>query len=260
MKPKYLVLGPAGMGYFTILGFIHNNEKVLDDIQEISGASAGAILALLLGLNMKCVDILERSMLADIKSVTKFNVKSLLNTFGLISHDKLRSHIVDICGCDPTFSELDKKVYISAYCLNTHKTVYFNRDTHPNVKVIDAVCMSITVPMLFESLTLDGYSYVDGGLIEKTPCQPFLSKNPNEVLSVQIRFDDDIDDTRISGLKRYIETVICALLMNRITYDDIIKPYMIDIGSINAFDFSMDYHEKLDLYLLGTKHSLTIHE
>ena len=56
---KYLVLGPAGMGIFALIGTLKAREKELVDVKEISGSSAGAILALFLGVGMSVDEILE---------------------------------------------------------------------------------------------------------------------------------------------------------------------------------------------------------
>jgi predicted acylesterase/phospholipase RssA len=128
------------------------------------------------------------------------------------------------------------------------------------MKVIDAVCMSISVPLLFESVKYNNQHYVDGGIIENTPCQPFIHYKSDEVLVVQIKYRDVYIDGSIGTLKKFVETLICTVMINRFSYDDIIKPYNIDIGSVNAFDFSMNYEQKLNLYLLGAEHNLATTE
>ena len=47
--------------------------------------------------------------------------------------------------------------------------------------VIDAVCMSMSIPFIFTSTTYKGKTYVDGGLIEKYPFLTFIDKKPYEV-------------------------------------------------------------------------------
>jgi preprotein translocase subunit SecF len=43
---KYLVLGPASMAIYSLIGCLKARESRLADVEEISGSSAGAILAL----------------------------------------------------------------------------------------------------------------------------------------------------------------------------------------------------------------------
>ena len=42
-------------------------------------------------------------------------LKSLLSSYGLIDINPIRKVLVKLYECDPTFSELKKKIYVSAY-------------------------------------------------------------------------------------------------------------------------------------------------
>ena len=153
---KYLVLGPASMAIFSLIGCLKARESQLADVEEISGSSAGAILALFLALGMSVDEILEISLDLDIPNFVKIRLGSFFNKFGFVSMSPIRKKLVEVCGCDPTFGELDMKIHISAFCLNTNETEYFSRDTHPDIKVIDAVCMSMAVPLIFACGKYDG--------------------------------------------------------------------------------------------------------
>jgi NTE family protein len=140
---KYLVLGPASMGIYSLIGSLKALEPKLVDVKEISGSSAGSILALFLALGMSVDEIYDVALNLNVSKFVKINIKSFFNKCGFVNMGPIRNKLVDICGCDPTFEELDMKIYISAFCLNTSTTEYFSRDTHPKMKVIDAVCMSM---------------------------------------------------------------------------------------------------------------------
>ena len=142
-KMKYLVLGPASMAIFSLIGCLKARESQLADVEEISGSSAGAILALFLALGMSVDEILEISLDLDIPNFVKIRLGSFFNKFGFVSMSPIRKKLVEVCGCDPTFGELDMKIHISAFCLNTNETEYFSRDTHPDMKVIDAVYICV---------------------------------------------------------------------------------------------------------------------
>ena len=178
---KYLVLGPASMGIYSMIGTLKAMESTLVDVKEISGSSAGSILALFLALGMSVDEILNISLSLNIPEFVKIRIGSFFNNFGFVELGPIRDKIVEICGCDPTFDELDMKIYVSAYCLNTSTTEYFSRDTHPKMKVIDAVCMSMAVPLIFACGKYEDKTYVDGGTQEVYPITPFLDKKPYEI-------------------------------------------------------------------------------
>ena len=116
---KYLVLGPASMGIYAFLGRLKSMGKSMDTVQEISGSSAGSILALFWATGMTVDDMLDVCMNVEISDFVKLNIGTFFNKFGFVETEPIRNKLVDICGCDPTFRELKRKIYVSAFCLNT---------------------------------------------------------------------------------------------------------------------------------------------
>ena len=186
---KYLVLGPASMGIYSLIGSLKALESKLIDVKEISGSSAGSILALLLALGMSVDEILEVSLSLNIPDFVKLRIGSFFNKFGFVDLGPIREKLVEVCGCDPTFDELEMKIYVSAYCLNSSSTEYFSKDTHPDMKVIDAVCMSMAIPLIFACGKYEGKTYIDGGTQEQYPMTPFLGKKPHEVTCIKLKMD-----------------------------------------------------------------------
>jgi len=247
---KYLVLGPASMGIFSLMGALKARETQLADVKEISGSSAGAILALFLAVGMSIDEILETSLELNIPTFVKIRIGSFFNKFGFVDMSPIRKKLVDICGSDPTFQELDMKIYVSAYCLNTAETVYFSKDTHPNMKVIDAVCMSMAVPFIFACGNYEGKTYVDGGTKEEYPLTPFLDKKPHEITCIRIKMNKIYKET-IDNPKQFVDTLVRSALSNRETFDLPIQIIEVNVGDADVFDFGMEYEEKIRLYNMG---------
>ena len=250
---EYLVIGPGAMGYFAMLGYLKTIEPSLKNVKEISGASAGAIIAIFLALGYSVDDILEISLREDISDLVKLNLKCFIDKFGFIDIDPIREKFKDVFGYNPTFSQLKKKIYISSFCVNTSRTEYFSVDTHPEMRVIDALCMSITVPFLFSSVKYNDRTYIDGGTIEQFPMTPFIDKKPDKILCIKLKMDTQYIES-IDTPREFAEALIASTLNNR-RYDDVqnSKTKDIDIGEINIFNFKMSYEEKLQLYLIGVK-------
>ena len=249
-KMKYLILGPASMGLFSLIGALKVRETQLADVKEISGSSAGAILALFLAMGMSVDEILEESLSLDIPNFVKIRIGSFFNKFGFVDMGPIRKKLVDICGSDPSFIELDMKIYISAYCMNTTETVYFSRDTHPNMKVIDAVCMSMAVPFIFACGNYEGKTYVDGGMKEEFPLTPFLDKKPHEVTCIRIKMDKIYRES-IDNPKQFVDILVRSALSNRESFNTPIEVVEVNVGCTDIFDFNMEYEEKLRLYTIG---------
>lgn len=238
------------MGIFALIGGLKARESQLVDVQEISGSSAGSILTLFLAMGMSVDEILETAVSINISNFFKIKLGSFFTKFGFVDMQPIRKKLVDICGSDPTFDDLEMKIYISAFCLNTSETVYFSKDSHPDMKVIDAVCMSMAVPFIFSCGTYMDKTYVDGGMKEEYPLTPFLDKKPYEITCMKVIinqiYQEDINTPRL-----FVETLVRSALSNREKYVKPVEEIEIHIGDTNIFDFSMSYEEKIRLFNTG---------
>ena len=72
---KYLVIGPGAMAFYAMLGYLKNIEKRLTDVQEISGASAGSILAVLFALGKTVDEMIDISLRLNISDLVQLNLK-----------------------------------------------------------------------------------------------------------------------------------------------------------------------------------------
>jgi len=251
---KHLCIGPGGTGIFTIAGFLKRHESSLEQVEEISGSSAGAILGLFLALGFSMDHIVELLFSADMQKFVKINVRSFFNNFGFVDTSPIRDEFVRLCGGDPTFSELDKKFYVAAFCLNTGDTVYFSRDTHPDMKVIDAVLMSMSVPLIFSTARFEGYTYTDGGTTEAFPVTPFLGKKPHEILCIKLKSTKKYQED-IRNHVQFLEALLRSTMNNRhASVVDNTRVVELDVGDLNVFDFSIDLETKLRLYTKGYDH------
>jgi predicted acylesterase/phospholipase RssA len=256
---KYLAIGPGAMAYFAFLGAMGalRDCHELDNLEEISGASAGAILGFFYIVaegNIKT--ILDYSLDIPIHTIMKPNIRLFLKHFGLVSHKKVRSVLSDIIRVffskeDLTFEEFRQlrpnmpKLHISAYCVNLCKTDYFSCDTSPKMSVIDALCMSIAVPLLFATVEREGHRYIDGGTMEETPASVFVGKD--NVKLIKSAWSDDEINT--SNLKSYIASILFTTMHLRHKYK--FPTIDVDLAKFQIFDFDISMETKLKLFSFG---------
>ena len=243
----YLVIGPAAMGIYAFIGCLSVLD--LNKIEEVSGASAGAILGLFICMGKTVDEILDFCLHVNLKELTTMNLLSLITRFGLISHDPVKKVLKEFCG-DPTFKNLKKKLYVTSFCVNRSETEYFSVDTHPDMSVIDAVCMSITVPFLFETIKYNSFTYLDGGTLELVPTMAFINKDPKDVIVLRLLINKNYIP-EIKSIKDFINGVIQLAVNSKGMEKTIYKEIHFDLGNINIFNFLMDYDDKLKMYLLG---------
>lgn len=124
--------------------------------------------------------------------------------------------------------------------------------------MIDAVCMSMSIPVIFESLEYNGYNYVDGCFYEDYPLQPFLDKKEHEILCIKIKTNRNFK-SQINNLIDFFESVILGVVSNRNVYTKKINFIEAKLDNVNIFDFGMSYEEKVKLYMLGYNTHTTTH-
>jgi predicted acylesterase/phospholipase RssA len=247
---KYLVLGPGALGYFSLLGYVKSIEDKLEGIKELSGASAGAIISLFLSVGLSVDEIIKFSFDFNVPEFVKIDLGCFFNKFGFVDIDPIRSKLIEFCKGNPTFKELKKKLYVSAFCLNTSKTEYFSVDTHPDMYVIDAVCMSMSIPFIFTATTYNNKTYVDGGLIERYPFLPFVDKKTHEVQVTGIKANTTFKENIETPID-LLQSVALGAMTNREDYTKNTNKTVINVEDIDVFNFDMEYEDKLKLYFMG---------
>jgi NTE family protein len=258
---KYLVIGPGAMGYFTFLGALTKLKQTgqLDELEEISGASAGALLACLFcATKGDTTKVLDYSIDVPVKQIMKPNLTSFLKNYGLVSNTKLKKVFQGtfqrLMGReDVTFQELWEwypiKVHVSSYCVDSMKTVYFSVDATPTMSVLDALCATVAVPFLISSVKLKDWNYIDGGTVETTPGGPFLGRPIEGVLVLALAYTHFPE---IKDLRTYAMRMLYSTMALRHVYE---YP-TVRLECEEAFDFGMSQEVKLRLFLSGFSQGL----
>lgn len=195
--------GIRGLAYSGVVSELEKQHK-LQHIKRVAGTSAGAITAMLISLGYTATEM------QDIVASTpfeKFNDRGVpllgglsrfFSRFGWYRTRKFKRWIHGIVEAkthngDLTFEELRKLGYkdlhITATCLNRQKVIVLNADSYPHMKIKDAVCISMSIPLYFEASFVDarGVVYskqnkeasldvmIDGGMLCNFPIEVFDS-------------------------------------------------------------------------------------
>lgn len=259
---KYLIIGGGAMGYYSILGQLEKlkEQGKLDDLEEMSGASTGTLILYMYAMckgNIK--EILDKSLDIDIIRCTKPNLLSIISKFGFIRTRSIKNELKKIAYKklnikSPTFREIAEfsniHIHIPAFCVSTGITEYFSDYTHPDTKILDIICASIAVPLLFSAQKINKKLYVDGALEEKIPALPFLGKNWNEIYAIELLTEQSVEKIEIKDIRTFVETLANIGLKNRIEYPGI-KKSLLYLPAKVTFDFKMKTIDKLALYIKG---------
>ena len=183
------VKGIAYVGAMQELG----KRGILDGIERVGGASAGAIYAAIVGLNFSGDDIskllwgLNFNNFLDADWGIIMDSARLLQDFGWYKGDYFRGWIAQRIfektgNTESTFADVDalkdKKGFKSMYFMGTNLSTRFSEifsfEHSPRMCIADAVRISMSFPLFFAAKRdLRGDVYVDGGVLANYPIKLF---------------------------------------------------------------------------------------
>ena len=155
-------------------GFVAN-------LRGAAGTSIGALaaLSLLLGLSTQDLYPLMVPIYESFRNIApRPDITSLISNYGLDNGNELRLLIQGVLrlGCisgEITFKDMYRLLKREFVCcasnVHSHEVKYFNAQNTPDVRVVDAVYMSMTVPFVFVPHRHDGDLYIDGALTHNIP-------------------------------------------------------------------------------------------
>ena len=253
---RCLAIGPGAMGFFLYLGAISKlkHEGRLDNLEEISGASAGGLLGFLfLATKGDLAKVLDYALDVPVKQIMKPNLKNFMKNYGLVTPAKIRKVLSEACTKfigqpDITFEELyawhPVKFHVSAYCVDLMKTDYFSVNSTPKLSVLDAVSATIAIPFLFSTVKIGEWTYIDGGAAETTPSGPFLAKK--EVLAMKLGWSRPAP---VTDLKSYAMGIVYSTMKLRAEYE--VPTLDLDVSGQDVFDFGASNDGKLKMFMKG---------
>ncbi len=184
--------GVGGIAYVGAMAVLEQKE-ILQHIDRVGGTSAGAINAVLLGLNYSIDETKEVVWGLDFNNFMDDSwgfvrdVKRLVEEFGWYRGDFFRDWIGKIIQAktgdrNSTFADLHRQksdksfrdLYIIGTNLSTRLSEIFSHEHTPDVCVADAVRISMSIPLFFTAMRgHHGDVYVDGGVLRNYPVKLF---------------------------------------------------------------------------------------
>jgi predicted acylesterase/phospholipase RssA len=188
--PDTLVLSGGGPDGLAFVGCLRHLERagLAGSIRRVVGCSAGAIVALLIAAGLGSAEIaafatggLSDGALTDvdIEGILPFLMMSRLGVddgervLGAIRGALAKSPLLK--KGDATFLELAKAtgrdLVVGVTNLDRCRRELLSVDTTPDLSVVTAVRMSMSVPFLFTPVLHAGCTYVDGAVLDYCPTE-----------------------------------------------------------------------------------------
>ncbi|MBO7629039.1 MAG: patatin-like phospholipase family protein [Bacteroidales bacterium] len=181
--------GVKGIAYVGALEVLER-EGILQDIKRVAGTSAGAMMAVMVGLRYTVDEIKEKLWKLNFMNFmdSSFGIlrdsKRLIDEYGWYKGDYFRNLMADLIkektgNGEMTFKELAKTkkfrdIYLVGVDLSTGISKTFcNDEVSGGMSVADAARISMSIPLFFASVKRGGHVYVDGGLLDNYSIKTF---------------------------------------------------------------------------------------
>jgi predicted acylesterase/phospholipase RssA len=214
-----LVLSGGSVKGIAQIGALHYMEShgILKNINTIAGSSVGAIVGTMFALGYRPIEIYNFFLHVDIDKFSNINAYNFFNKLGL--DDGKRFTLIcrkffkaKFLSADITFAEFYKinkiKLIITGVCVNDKKVYYFSHETEPNMKIINALRISISIPILFTPRKYKDKVFIDGGCIDNYPISLFDHKIDN-VIGIYAK--EKRESEKITSIEIYLKNTIQCL-------------------------------------------------
>src|SRR5438105_4700045 len=156
MKIINIILSGGGARGIAHLGVI---KALLENdfrINAISGVSSGAIAGAFIAKGLTPEEVLEVAV-----ENSNFNIRRPPFRLGFFNKNIMEQVLHKYFPSD-SFSDLKIPLYISATNINTSTTDYFSSG-----ELIKPLIASSALPVLFSPVEINGFQYLDGGMLNK---------------------------------------------------------------------------------------------
>ena len=244
MSIKHLVLSGGAYKGLYIIGAMKEllKEKYvnIDEIENIYGTSVGALIGVVICLKLDYDMLIEYAVNFPFTKYFTFSVDSLLEF-------------------------ISSKIKLNVFVTNLNKFSYecYNYETHANMKVLDAIYRSCSLPFIFQPECCENEWFVDGGLINPYPIQQALeSHKVEEILGFKIKDDQLTSCPENGSIFHFGYYVIMKLIrqnerLNN-NYDKNVKELIIPATSMNVEDAKLLINSKSErqrVFDLGKKYA-----
>lgn len=259
-KKNILVLSGGGIKGFCTLGAITKLQEleIIDNPEIYCGTSAGSAICLLMLIGYSALDIHEILSELDMNKTVISNVENIFDEIHIginlcdpiiyvVGHMMKRKGF----GVKTTFKNLfektKKKLIVTGVCLNDGTLHYFSHQDTPDMPVLQAIKISISIPIVFKPCEWENKIWVDGGVMNNYPIDLFNDRL-NDVIGIYLDEEYNVHDI-FEDVQSYVYQVIkCILRGMNYNKVELYKKQTIHIkAKTNSLGFDMN---KSDLDLL----------
>jgi NTE family protein len=251
--------GIHGLSYIGSLDYLVEEKIIyLNKIKNYVGTSIGSIILFFIIINYTIKEINQLMINLNFNKLeSEIKIENILLNNGVNDGSKIiillkfflkkKLNIDDI-----TFKELYTKYNKNFIIIGTNYTkgeeAIFNHINTPDMSIITAIRISISIPIIFTPVLYDNEYYIDGALTNRFPINHC---NQETTISINIPYPktfkiDNIIDILVNSVKIMAKTSCCK---NEYEFCDNIINIFCD--EINPFDLNVTLETKIKLINIG---------
>lgn len=230
---KHLVISGGGPTLFKSIGAVQELQKCsvwnIENIESIYGTSAGGILGVILCCKFDNWDIINDYIIKrPWHEALRIDIQTVFDSF--TKRGLFDEKIVEIF-FKPLFAAKDislnitlkefyeltgVELHLFTFEINNFKEEDISYLTHPDLRLLTAIQMTMALPIIISPVCLNGKCYIDGGVVSNYPLNHCLNhgRSPEEILSFRNNYTN-IDKYSIdqnSSLLDYIVSFLYRML------------------------------------------------
>lgn len=252
--------GIKGSAIIGSLSVLYEN-RLLDKLEAFIGSSVGGLICFLLNIGYTHQELKEILLNIDFSQYRELQFSSIIDNWGFDSGDKLIRLLIAIIKqkdieSNITFKELYEKtnqlLVLTGSELTSNQGIYYNHETYPDMKVLDAIRITISFPLVFSPFTNDGKILIDGAMFSPYPIDYF--KDIKTKIGIVIH--NPHNDNTITSCEEYLTTLFKCMseryerLFLKDYKDDSI---IIEVNNIHGMDFNLSKDDKYEMFKLGSE-------
>jgi NTE family protein len=184
-----LVLGGGGMRGMAHVGVLKALQTLGIGFDAIVGTSIGSLVGAMAAGGYSIEQMEETVVRVQKGDYFRLNFLKFLmkgaRAPSMYRGETFRERLSEILP-EGGFAELQVPFYCNAVRLESGGSVFFGTPGFDEVSLVDAVYASCSLPGVFEPFELDGYNYMDGGIVDAVPLRFAKTLRPELTIAVDL--------------------------------------------------------------------------
>jgi NTE family protein len=207
MTIKHIVLSSGSYKGVYMLGVLKHLKDIqyysINNIENIYAVSVGSILAVLLAMKLDLNDITDYVINRPWEKLFSLESEHLINSLyskGMLDINIFYSVFENFFKKEKINKDITMKEFYDKYKIrlqfialniNTFENEILSHEKTPDLKIVEAVYMSCSLPFIFVPNMYNNNYYLDGGLINPYPLKMCINENENEDEIISIFIVDE---------------------------------------------------------------------